>query len=218
MKDYNAITTERLRKLIDDTGLARQKIADAMGCDVSAITKNYNGRRKVTTDFVVMYARYFGVTADYLLGLSDVKSGDQDMRLISKHTGLYDEAIAELSFMQEYVYGTEEDNSIQNTLNDFIAGGTFQRLITRLVDYQKAVDEQYWLLKKAWEYNSENPDVSFPEGFDALEQKMKLTLFDIQEIAKDYIKKELREKLDMIEGITGEIANAEYERMATGQE
>ena len=217
MKDYNAITTERLRKLIDDTGLARQEIADAMGCDVSAITKNYNGRRKVTTDFVMMYARYFGVTADYLLGLSDVKSGDQDMRLISKHTGLYDEAIAELAFMQEYVYGMEDDNSIQNTLNDFIAGGTLQRLITRLVDYQKAVDEQYWLLKKAWEYNSENPDVSFPEGFDALEQKMKLTLFDIQEIAKDYIKKELREKLDTIDGITGEIADAEYNRMAVEQ-
>lgn len=218
MKDYNAITTERLRKLIDDTGLPRQEIADAMGCDVSAITKNYNGRRKVTTDFVVMYAQYFGVTADYLLGLSDVKSGDQDMRLISKHTGLYDEAIAELSFMQEYVYGMESDNSIQDTLNYFIAGGTFQRLITRLVDYQKAVEKQYELLTKAWEYNSENPDVSFPEGFDSLEQKMKLTLFDIQEIAKDYIKKELREKLDTIEDITGKIANAEYERMAAGQE
>ena len=218
MKDYNAITTERLRKLIDDTGLARQEIADAMGCDVSAITKNYNGRRKVTTDFVMMYARYFGVTADYLLGLSDVKSGDQDMRLISKHTGLNDEAIAELSFMQEYVYGLENDNSIQNTLNNFIAGGTFQRLITRLVDYQKAVEKQYELLTKAWEYNSENPDVSFPKGFDEIDQQMKLTLFDIQEIAKDYIKKELREKLDTIDGITGEIADAEYKRMAAGQE
>ncbi len=218
MKDYSAITTERLRKLIDDTGLARQEIADAIGCDVSAITKNYNGRRKVTTDFLVMYAQYFGVTADYLLGLSDVKSGDQDMRLISKKTGLNDEAIAELSFMQEYVYGMESDNSIQDTLNNFVAGGALQRLITRLVDYQKAVDKQYELLTKAWEYNSENPDVSFPEGFDALEQKMKLTLFDIQEVAKDYIKKELRAKLDTIEDITGKIANAEYERMAVGKE
>lgn len=218
MKDYNAITTERLRKLIDDTGLPRQEIADAMGCDVSAITKNYNSRRKVTTDFVVMYARYFGVTADYLLGLSDVKSGDQDMRLISKHTGLNDEAIAELSFMQEYVYGMENDNSIQNTLNDFIACDAFQRLITRLVDYRKAVEKQYELLTSVWENNSENPDVTFPDGFAALEQKTKLALFDIQEIAKDYIKKELREKLDTIEDITGKIANAEYERMAAGQE
>ena len=119
--------------------------------------------------------------------------------------------------MQEYVYGMEDDNSIQNTLNDFIAGGTLQRLITRLVDYRKAVEKQYELLTKAWEYNRENPDVSFPEGFDSLEQKMKLTLFDIQEIAKDYIKKELREKLDTIEDITGKIAEAEYTRMAAGQ-
>ena len=217
MKDNNAISTERLRKLIDDTGLSRQEIADAIGCDVSAITKNYNGRRKVTTDFVVMYAQYFGVTADYLLGLSDVKSGDQDMRLISKHTGLNDEAIAELSFMQEYVYGMESDNSIQNTLNDFIADGTFQRLIICLTDYRKAVDKQYELLTSLWANNSENTDVSFPDGFGALEQKTKLALFDIQEIAKDYIKKELREKLDTIEDITGKIADAEYMRMAAGQ-
>ena len=47
---------------------------------------------------------------------------------------------------------------------------------------------------------------------------MKLTLFDIQEIAKDYIKKELSEKLDTIEDITGKIANAEFKRMAVGQD
>ena len=217
MRDYNAITTDRLRKLIDDTGLSRQEIADAIGCDVSAITKNYNARRKVSTDFVVMYAQYFGVTTDYLLGLSDVKSGDQDMRLISQHTGLNDEAIAELSFIREYVYGMERDNSIQDTLNDFVAGGVLQRLVISLVDYKKAVNKQCELLMNVWANNNENPNVSFPEGFDEINQQVKLTLFDIQEIAKDYIKKELREKLDTIEDITGKIAEAEYERMAAGQ-
>lgn len=217
MRDYNAITTDRLRKLIDDTGLSRQEIADAIGCDVSAITKNYNARRKVSTDFVVMYAQYFGVTTDYLLGLSDVKSGDQDMRLISQHTGLNDEAIAELSFIREYVYGMERDNSIQDTLNDFVAGGVLQRLVISLVDYKKAVNKQCELLMNVWANNNENPNVSFPEGFDEINQQVKLTLFDIQEIAKDYIKKELREKLDTIEDITGKIAEAEYKRMEAGQ-
>lgn len=217
MRDYNAITTDRLRKLIDDTGLSRQEIADAIGCDVSAITKNYNARRKVSTDFVVMYAQYFGVTTDYLLGLSDVKSGDQDMRLISQHTGLNDEAIAELSFIREYVYGMERDNSIQDTLNDFVAGGVLQRLVISLVDYKKAVNKQCELLMNVWANNNENPNVSFPEGFDDINQQVKLTLFDIQEIAKDYIKKELREKLDTIEDITGKIAEAEYKRMAARQ-
>lgn len=217
MRDYNAITTDRLRKLIDDTGLSRQEIADAIGCDVSAITKNYNARRKISTAFVVMYAQYFGVTTDYLLGLSDVKSGNQDMRLISQHTGLNDEAIAELSFIREYVYGMERDNSIQDTLNDFVAGGAFQRLVMCLVDYKKAVDKQYELLTNVWANNSENPDVYFPEGFDEINQQMKLTLFDIQEIAKDYIKKELRGKLDTVEDITSKIAEAEYKRLATRQ-
>ena len=57
MCDKTNVTVERLRKLIDETELPRQAIADEMGCDVSTITKHYNGTRNLTIDFIVMYAR-----------------------------------------------------------------------------------------------------------------------------------------------------------------
>ena len=69
MRDNADITLRRLKELIDGTGLSRQAIADEIGCDVSMITKQYNGQRNITPDFLIAYAQYFNVSTDYLLGL-----------------------------------------------------------------------------------------------------------------------------------------------------
>ena len=96
MCDKKDITVERLRSLIDETGLARQAIADEMGCDVSTITKHYNGTRNLTIDFIAMYARYFNVSSDYLLGLSEVRTVSPDTAMICRVTGLDDKAVQTL--------------------------------------------------------------------------------------------------------------------------
>lgn len=82
---------ERFRKLVDnesERGISRQKIADAIGCDVSTITKHYNGYQAIDIEFLYKYAKYFNVSSDYLLGLSDVSSADPDDRAICEKFGL----------------------------------------------------------------------------------------------------------------------------------
>ena len=101
MCDKKDITVERLRRLIDETGLARQAIADEMGCDVSTVTKHYNGTRNLTIDFIAMYARYFNVSSDYLLGLSEVRTVSPDTAMICRVTGLDDKAVRTLSEINE---------------------------------------------------------------------------------------------------------------------
>lgn len=70
----NRPTTRRLRDLIDNSGKLRQQIAKDLKCDASTITKHYNGDRGINADFIVKYAKYFNVSADYLLGLSKTPS------------------------------------------------------------------------------------------------------------------------------------------------
>lgn len=91
----NAVCIDRLRELIDAKS-SRQEIASdpIMDCDVSLITKHYNGDRVITIDFLKKYCEYFKVSADYLLGLSDsVLSPDNPIRFINDYTGLCDDAI-----------------------------------------------------------------------------------------------------------------------------
>ncbi len=96
MGDKNVVRLDRLRYLIDGE-TARQVIADKLGCDVSLITKHYNGDRNVSLDYVVKYADYFKVSTDYLLGVSDVATNDKDLQHICDYTGLNEKAINNLT-------------------------------------------------------------------------------------------------------------------------
>ena len=102
MSDKKGVVLERLRELIDSSGKTRDEIAKAIECDTSTITKHYNGNRQVAPEFIIKYAQFFGVSSDYLLGLSNAESTDKDIQFISKYTGLSDEAIEVLHFYKNF--------------------------------------------------------------------------------------------------------------------
>ena len=104
-----------------------------MGCDVSTITKHYNGTRNLTTDFIVMYARYFNVSADWLLGLSEVRTVSPDTAMICRVTGLDDKAVQTLSAINDPT-NFESPKEIIGTLN-YILGE---------LDYREQEDGYSW--------------------------------------------------------------------------
>lgn len=132
----NPLQLERLRDLIDRSGKTRQELANDLGCDNSTITKHYNGDRAVTTDYLAKYATYFHVSADYLLGLSDVETTDTDIRAVCEFTGLSEEAVNTLATRIEkqdflfslafsYLISSElafmlRDYLLSDTLRDYI--------------------------------------------------------------------------------------------------
>ena len=88
----NTVVLHRLQRLIDGEQ-SRQTIADKIGCDVSLITRHYNGQKIVTIDSLKKYAEYFNVSTDYLLGLSEAKTTDKDLQFICDYTGLNENLI-----------------------------------------------------------------------------------------------------------------------------
>ena len=91
MSDKLNIKLDRLKRLIDTK--TREQIAEALKCDTSTITKHYNGDRRITIDYLVKYAQYFDVSADYLLGLTDVATTDKDLRFVCDYTGLDEKTV-----------------------------------------------------------------------------------------------------------------------------
>lgn len=100
----NTVNLKRLKELIDTK--TREEIATAIHCDTSLITKHYNGNREITVDYVVKYAKYFNVSADYLLGLTETKSQDTKIKDICEYTGLNEEAVERL---HRYIKETNPD-------------------------------------------------------------------------------------------------------------
>ena len=63
--------TERLKELRQEKGLSQIQLAKETGISKSAIGFWETGERVPNAQAVVVLAKYFGVTSDYLLGLED---------------------------------------------------------------------------------------------------------------------------------------------------
>ena len=55
-----------------------------------------NGNKTPRGDSIAKLAKYFGVSADYLLGLTEAQTIDTDLRAVADYTGLTENAILAL--------------------------------------------------------------------------------------------------------------------------
>lgn len=74
MQGYNffmKIFAERLQELRTEMGLSQRELAKQVNLSYSAIRQWENEERVPNAEAVVVLAKFFAVSADYLLGLSD---------------------------------------------------------------------------------------------------------------------------------------------------
>ena len=62
---------ERLKELRLEKGITQDKLAAETGLSQAALANWENGRRSPTAAAVIVLAKYFNVTTDYLLGVTD---------------------------------------------------------------------------------------------------------------------------------------------------
>lgn len=84
----------RIRELRGKT--PQEVCARELGVSRGAMSYYENGTRNPDADVISRMCRYFNVSADYLLGLSDVKSTEQDMKIACEVTGLSEDAVTKL--------------------------------------------------------------------------------------------------------------------------
>ena len=93
---YNKPLPERLRKLLDQTRRTRQEVAEYLGVSRQAVSYYCDGSTAPDWETLAALAVYFGKSADYLIGLSDVSEVNPELRAICEYTGLSEEAINSL--------------------------------------------------------------------------------------------------------------------------
>ena len=63
----------RIRDLREDRDLKQKDIAEYLICDQSLYSKYERGERPLPLEYAEKLADYYGVSVDYLLGLTDKK-------------------------------------------------------------------------------------------------------------------------------------------------
>ena len=101
---------ERLKQLRIKNGLKQQELADMFGLSSGTISFYESEQRKPDIDFIVAIAKYFDVSTDYLLGLTNAI--DKENIDISKVTGLNDFSLTILEKSSK-----EKNNTAAERLN-----------------------------------------------------------------------------------------------------
>lgn len=94
------VFADRLIKLREKLGVSQQELADCLGVTRQSLSLYEKAARTINIDLLVKIANYFKVSTDYLLGLSDVQSVNEDIKVVCKITGLSEKAVQRLSDMQ----------------------------------------------------------------------------------------------------------------------
>lgn len=86
---------ERIKGLREDKDLNQSEVAEIIGTSQSYYAQYENGKRQIPIDRVVMLAKFYGVSIDYIAGLTKDKRGltrselaDEETELIKKYRSL----------------------------------------------------------------------------------------------------------------------------------
>lgn len=107
----------RLRFLRNEKGESLEKIANYLNVTMQTISNYETEKRDMTPDTILKLAEYFNVSTDYLLGKSDIRNPEEQIKKefeFAYHKdmeGLSDEEIADaLRFYKRVKYGEDNKN------------------------------------------------------------------------------------------------------------
>lgn len=157
-KKYNdeqgSVLATRLRQLIENekiqTGKTLRDLAADMGISFTVLSDWQCGNKAPRADSLVILAKNFNVSVDYLLGLSNVQTPNEDIRKMSEYTGLSEDALITLhqrvNTLQELPKTARfEKTVLQNAfliMDDLISSGTFGYVSDALVKVRSCAESE----------------------------------------------------------------------------
>ena len=140
-KGYDSIFAKRLRELLsvkEERGFTLSSMADEIKIARQTLSKYRNGDTNPDIDVLKKIATYFNVSADYLIGVSDVASLDADLKSSCKYTGLTELAVKKL---HELKYNNNNDNYSNYPCSEIasliISDDKFVEEVSRYICYDK---------------------------------------------------------------------------------
>ena len=136
----------RLREQFNKHFKSQSELANILGMSRQAVGGWINGQSIPDISALEKMARYFGVSADYLLGLSDTATPDASTRAAAAYTGLSEGAVTRLHIgLDDFEcdgIGVSEEEKKQNlrTASALIQSQAFTRIIHHL---NTVIEEAY---------------------------------------------------------------------------
>lgn len=125
---------QRIGKLRTERNESQEALAKAIDEARETIKHWENGTRRIKAEAIIKLSQHFDVTSDYLLGLSDVKSANEDIQTACKITGLSEHGTETLTGLSVQMVPNGK-----KTLNAILESQHFPDLLADLSTYLWAI-------------------------------------------------------------------------------
>lgn len=155
---------ERFRDLIGEAA-TQEEIAKKVNSSRQNVGNWLSGKSKPDINALAEIAKGYNVSTDYLLGLTDVKTSDTDIKAICDYTGLSEKAVKEIIKLNMHRSQTTEGSGMTetyrfiNAFNYLLENDNFYYFIQplscvfRYCKPQYDIDEDY----KMFDFNVDDP-------------------------------------------------------------
>ncbi len=151
MYKENSITG-RLNQLYQESKLTREEFAKRCKISTSALTNYLKGSRTPDAAKLPCICEEFEVSADWLLGLSDVRMPSAEMRAVSEYINLPEDTVLHIK---------NYDAKMLNAFIRFIEHEAFDRLIETYGDFLDI------LIKAAYRFTPGTPGANIGVGMES---------------------------------------------------
>ena len=107
----------RIQGLRKDRGLTTDELGNAIGASAANIKKWESGARNIDGQHLIALSKFFGVSADYIIGLTNVESPNPEVKAICDYTGLSEDAVNVLHYIRSKSDSPEDDAAVVNRYN-----------------------------------------------------------------------------------------------------
>ena len=110
--------TQRLNELITDNA----ELKDFLGCSIQAVNQYKLGVSRPSLENLCKIADFYGVTVDYLLGRTETKSPDANLKAVCDYTGLSEESVKSIKFDHSQKRGKGTFEIMNFLISEFFLG------------------------------------------------------------------------------------------------
>lgn len=168
---------ERLKELRVESGMSQDNLSKELNVSQSALGYYENCGRTPDIEFLEKVSKYFNVSVDYLLGHSQARTIDTEIKTICDYIGLSEESIDFLHTLVEKTKGKDNYEYIFEAISLlFSSGESSKDFIKNLIGYiYSAYNDDFFTHKFEPEDTKKITGIHIPT--DVLDQK---TLHDIE--------------------------------------
>ena len=188
MEDYKIEIGKRIETALAVSNKKQKDLAEYLDITPNTVSYFCSGKRTPNTEQLIKMSKYFGISADYLLGISDTMTVSKDVRTICAVTGLTEQAVIN-------ILSTNDEHGFKTVLNAILE--TKKVLLEPvLYDFYNAVERRYSnAVKLIVTFGGETKELSIEEYTEMQRMRLNKT-FD--KLADDVIKRLSENTSDVI--------------------